>query len=112
MAKKTPSGADTAPVLYTVLEPLRLDGADYQVGDSIELTNDVAASLLAANRSDEATKAGSTTDHVCSIAADKVTLLNVDIGGNMSTSTSVSTTASNSRCIPTACHFSKLTSAK
>lgn len=48
MAKKTPSGAETAPILYTVIDPLRLDGADYQVGESIELTSDAAASLLAA----------------------------------------------------------------
>lgn len=48
MAKKTPSGADMAPTLYTVLEPLRHDGTDHQVGDSIELTEDVAAALLAA----------------------------------------------------------------
>jgi len=48
MAKKSPSGADTAPVLYTVIEPLRLDGTDFLVGESIELTSDLAASLLAA----------------------------------------------------------------
>lgn len=49
MSKKTPAGADSAPVLYTVLEPLRLDGNDYTVGESLPLAEHVAAPLLAAN---------------------------------------------------------------
>lgn len=48
MAKKQKMGAATAPIVYTVREPLRHDGDEYQIGDQISLSADAALPLIAA----------------------------------------------------------------